>query len=87
MATQNFNMENIEKVAQIREELEETFGKIVPACESSVDLAKDSGSAKFIGECEASVDGAQAFKKQFDQLNETIIELLNYYKKLDAALN
>lgn len=87
MATQNFDVDTIAKIKGIDEELTETLGKMIPAAEATVELARKSGSDKFLKEAEGAVEGATAVVKQYAELSEILQGLVKKSEALNAALN
>lgn len=85
--SRNFNVEELGKLDQAVELLEEVIPTGKKGVENSKEIALESGSAKYIKSAEALEEGAQAFFSCVGEFVEVAKELSATYKRLDAGLN
>lgn len=65
---------------------EETLAKLKAGAEAAVDVAKKTGSAQFIAETEAHLEGANALIKKFSSLCDCCDRYAEQNRKLEEAL-
>ena len=85
--SRNFNVEELGKLDQAVELLEEVIPLGKKGIENSKEIAQESGAEKYIKSAEALEEGAQAFFACIGEFVEVAKELTATYKRLDAGLN
>lgn len=85
-STQSFDTDLISKLEEARETLADGFSGIVPAFESSIELAHSHNLPVLEKESTGGLEAAQALYKQYQDLSDSIDKLIEYYKGLEAAM-
>lgn len=85
-STQSFDTELIPKLEAAKETIAEGFSGIVPAFQSSIELAHSHNLPVLEKESTGGLEAAQALYKLYQDLDASIDNLVNYYKKLEAAM-
>ncbi len=85
--SRNFNVEELGKLDQAVELLEEVIPLGKKGVENSKAIAMESGSTKYIKSAEALEEGTQSFFACVSEFIDVAKELSVTYKRLDAGLN
>lgn len=88
MGAQNFNTDIVPQLDAVTQFLrDDTFAKLRQGVEQTVEVAKQSGSAKFLKEAEAGQEATEALIREFSSLCECCDRYVAQAKKLEAGLN
>lgn len=86
--SQNLNAEFIPKISNCIDAIEDVVKpNIRKGLESNVDMAKATGSEKFMKSAEALDAGVNELLKSADNLLEILNNTKNQYQKINEALN
>lgn len=84
--TQNFDTELIPKLKRSQEILSDAFKGIVPAFESSLELAHRNNIPILEKESSNGLEASKAVSKQAEELDESLTNLIQYYERMAEAL-
>lgn len=82
-----FNVEDLGKIKQAVELLEEVIPTGKKGIENAKEIAAESGAVKYIKSAEALEAGGEEFFKCVTEYVEVTNELLRTYERLNAGLN
>lgn len=85
-STQNFDVDFVDKLKSAREVLSDGFKGIVPAFETSIDLAHSHAIPVLERESTDGMESAQRITKLQQELDESLEALIKYYEDMANAM-
>lgn len=86
MANLSYDISIVDKIKPCLEALEETKKSYIAAVQSCKEVAAETGANNLIQSTEAWAEALPLLEASFNEAQETVLALSNYYKKLGEAV-